>query len=262
MDTYSSLPSELRVRRDGAVRVLTLHRPEQRNAFNAALHEALANVWLMLDDDLEARAVLIRAEGDVFSAGGDYEWFAEQQRDRRVMELAFRDGHRILDRMIQCRLPIVSAIQGGAVGLGASIGILSDLVVMSEDAFYRDPHVAIGLVAADGGIAWPMSTSLQIAKQYVLLGDRLPAQEAYRLGMVNKVVPRASLDDTASDFARRLSELPLKPAQATKRALNLLLERSIRGIAEYALASEMLTMTDPSFEDTVAGLRGSKSSPT
>lgn len=254
---YSTLPSELEVTREGAVRIVTLNRPERRNAINADLHEALAELWLLLEKDLDARAVLIRARGDIFTAGGDYEWFREQQNDRQLMEAAMQDGRRILYGMVACRLPIVTAIQGGAVGLGASIGVLSDLVIMSDDAFYRDPHVMIGLAAGDGGVAWTRSVGMQIAKQYVLLGDRLPAKEAYRLGMINLICSRDELDDRGLELVRRLAALPERAVTGTKRAFNMQIERELHGVADYLLAVEHLCATDPSFGETTQTLGGS-----
>ena len=186
--SYADLPESLSVAVDGPVRVLTLNRPNKLNAIDGQMHHALAGVWQLFEADDDARCVLIRAEGDTFSAGGDYSWFISQQEDPAEQELAFRDGHRILDRMLSCRLPVVTAIQGAAVGLGASVGVLSDLVVMSDDAFYRDTHVMLGMTAGDGGVAWPMSVGMQIAKQYVLLGDPLardrglPARHGQRGG--------------------------------------------------------------------------------
>jgi enoyl-CoA hydratase len=149
--------------------------------------------------------------------------------------------------MIRCRLPIVAAVKGAAVGLGASLCVLSDLVVISEDGFYRDPHVALGLVAGDGGVAWPMSTTLQVAKEHLLLGNRLSAQDAFRLGMVNRVVASTAVYDEGLTLATRLAQLPAHAAQATKRALNLQLERAILGIADFALASELVGMVGTPF---------------
>lgn len=251
---YDDLPTELVVTCDGPLRIVTLNRPQKRNAINAAMHEALSEVWLRLDDDLDARCILVQAEGDTFTTGGDFEWFKSQQTDPAERAAAFRQGHRIFDRMLSCRLPIVTAIQGGAVGLGASVGVLSDIVVMSDDAFYRDTHVMLGLSAGDGGVAWPMSVGMQIAKEYVLLGDRLPAAEAHRLGMVNKVVPRDELHHAARTYADRLTQLPVTSVQSTKRAFNLQYEQQLRAIAEYTLAWERLSSVDPEFVDKVASL--------
>ncbi|MGW6032716.1 enoyl-CoA hydratase/isomerase family protein [Gordonia terrae] len=252
--SYTHLPTELTVTVDGGLRIVTFNRADKRNAINGDMHAALAEIWTLLADDLDARCVLIRAEGDTFSAGGDFDWFKSQQRNPAEREEALRDGHRIFDRLLDCRLPIVTAVQGGAVGLAASLGILSDIVVMSEDAFYRDTHVKLGMTAGDGGVAWPMSVGMQIAKEYVLLGDRLTASEAHRLGMVNKVVPREDLDETARTYAQRLAELPVVSAQSTKRAFNLQYEQQLRSIAEFTLAWERLSLADPGFGKTVDSL--------
>ncbi|MFC7504909.1 enoyl-CoA hydratase/isomerase family protein [Nocardioides sp. CPCC 206347] len=251
---YDDFPDELSVVADGPLRIATLNRPDKRNAINASMHAALAEFWLRLENDVDARAVLFQAEGDTFTAGGDYEWFKSQQKDRAEREAAFRDGHRIFDRMLACRLPVVVAIQGGAVGLGASLGVLADVVVMSEDAFYRDTHVMLGMSAGDGGVAWPLSVGMQIAKEYVLLGDRLPAAEAHRLGMVNKVVPRADLATTARAYADRLAQLPALSVQSTKRAFNLQYESQLRSIAEFTLAWERLSVVDPEFLEKIEKL--------
>ncbi len=246
-DMYADLPADVTVTLDGPLRIITFNRPEKKNAINGAIHTALAEIWSILEDDLDARCVLLQAEGQTFTAGGDFDWFKSQMQNPAERATALREGHRIFDRMLSCRLPIVTAIQGGAVGLGASLGILSDIVVMSEDAFYRDTHVALGMSAGDGGVAWPMSVGMQIAKEYVLLGDRLTASEAYRLGMVNKVVPRDELRQTARDYAERLAKLPVTAAQSTKRAFNLQYEQQLRSIVEYTLAWERLSLVDPEF---------------
>jgi enoyl-CoA hydratase len=251
---YAELPSEVAVTVDGPLRIITLNRPHKRNAITGAMHTALSDVWLILDDDRDARCVIIQAEGDTFTAGGDFDWFKAQQSDPAQRDKAFREGHRILDRVLSCRLPVVTAIQGGAVGLGASLGILSDIVVMSEDGFYRDTHVALGMSAGDGGVAWPMSVGMQVAKEYVLLGDKMPAAEAFRLGMINKVVPRDDLHPVARAYADRLAKLPATAAQSTKRAFNLQYEQQLRSIAEYTLAWERLSVVDPEFIKKVESL--------
>ncbi|WP_404434335.1 enoyl-CoA hydratase/isomerase family protein [Microbacterium lacus] len=254
MSHYSSLPDTLRVRIEGPVRVVTITRAEAKNAIDGDLHHGLTDVFRLLREDGDARAVLLNAEGDIFSAGGDYTWFQELQNDRLALERSVEEGWTLLDALIRFPLPLVTAIQGGAVGVAASIGILSDIVVMSEDGFYRDTHVKLGMTAADGGLAWSMSAGLQIAKEYVLLGDRLTAAEAYRLGMVNRVVPRADLERVSRDYAERLAALPSRAVRTTKRGFNMQLERLGGGAFEYALASELVSLMSPEHAQTVSKL--------
>ncbi len=124
--------------------------------------------------------------------------------------------------MVACRVPIVAAVNGPAVGLGCSLVALSDVVYMAESAHLADPHVLIGLVAADGGpVTWPLLTSLQLAKEYALTGDRIPAERAAAIGLVNHVVPDDEVLDQAMACARKIAALPQQAVEDTKRILNL-----------------------------------------
>lgn len=252
---YGELPPELTVEIDGPVRIVRLNRPEKMNAITLAMHRGLAEVWRKLADDEGALVVLLLGNGPTFSAGGDYSFFQEVLESEHLTAESFRHGQRIIDDMVRLPIPLVTGIRGAAVGLAASLGVLSDIVVMSDDGFYRDPHVAIGLVAGDGGVAaWPRSVPLQVAKEFLILGNRLPAERALQLGMVNRVVPSDQVDQEARAIADRIAGLPPEAVSATKRALNLHLERDIRGVSEFGLAAEQLTQHSPSFLANVARL--------
>jgi enoyl-CoA hydratase len=145
--------------------------------------------------------------------------------------------------MIECRLPIVAAVNGPAVGFGCSVALLCDLVLIAEDTFLMDPHVGVGLVAADGGaLAWPLMTSILRAKEYLFLGERIPARTALELGLVNRLVPKGEVLSEALKLAHRLAALPAQALQDTKRALNLHLERAFSGVLEYAISAETEAM--------------------
>ena len=156
------------------------------------LHQALAELFPQIDADLDARAVVLTGNGRAFSAGGDFDYLDELTRDAGAApRRRSSHGRQIVTGMVACRVPIVAAVNGPAVGLGCSLVALSDIVFMAESAHLADPHVMVGLVAADGGpITWPLLTSLQLAKEYALTGDRIPAQRAAEIGLVNHVVPR------------------------------------------------------------------------
>lgn len=253
---HNPFEPELLLEEDGAVRVVTLHRPEVRNAVDPAMHTALARVWGLLAEDGDARAVVLRGSGGAFCAGGDLDLVTRLQEDVPERRTQLREAAEIVDGMIGCRLPVVAAVAGPAVGLGCSLALLADVVYLAESAYLADPHVAIGLTAGDGGAAlWPVLASMVQAKEYLLTGERIPAAEAVRLGLATRTVPDDRLDEVALAMARRLAALPSQAVQSTKRALNLHLDRAVRGILEYALAREYESFDDPEHRAAVARAR-------
>lgn len=195
--TYS-LPDVLTVEADGPVRIVRLNRPEQLNATNHVLHTGLADLWPQIDADLDARVVVLTGNGRAFSAGGDFDYIDEITGDDALRKQTLIDGRRIVTGMVGCRVPVVAAVNGPAVGLGCSLVALSDIVYMAESAHLADPHALVGLVAADGGaVTWPLLISLQLAKEYALTGDRISSARAAQIGLANHVVPDADLMDEA-----------------------------------------------------------------
>ena len=243
--TYD-LPDELQVEADGPIRVVRLNRPEQLNATNHELHSGLAALFPQLDADDAARVAVITGNGRAFSAGGDFSYIDELARDAGRRHESLTHGRQIVTGMVACRVPIVAAVNGPAVGLGCSIVALSDIVYMAESAHLADPHVLVGLVAADGGpVTWPLLTSLQLAKEYALTGERIPAPRAAQIGLVNHVCPDGEVLDQAMACARRLAKLPRRAAEDTKRILNMHLERAVLATLDFALSAEDRSFTSP-----------------
>ena len=235
------------VEADGAVRIITLNRPEHANAVNNEMHRAFSRIWSALADDEDARAVVLTGAGSAFSAGGDLvEWNRNYVENPVTRRAGMRDARRIVREMIDFPLPVVAAVNGPAVGFGCSIAVLCDIVLMSDRAFFADTHVASGMVAGDGGsVAWPLLMSLLKAKEYLFLGERIPPQVAVEIGLANRVVPDAELREVAMDMAHRLAALPPRALQDTKRALNLHVERAITGILEFGVSAEEACFTTP-----------------
>jgi enoyl-CoA hydratase/carnithine racemase len=245
-DMTYDLPDSLQVEVDGPVRVVRLNRPEQLNATNHELHAGLAALFPQLDADRDARAAVITGNGRAFSAGGDFGYLGELANDAELRHESLTHGRQIVTGMVACRVPIVAAVNGPAVGLGCSIVALSDIVYMAESAHLADPHVLVGLVAADGGpITWPLLTSLQLAKEYALTGERIPAPRAAQIGLVNHVCPDDEVVDQALACARRIAELPQRAAEDTKRILNMHLERAVLATLDFALTAEDRSFTSP-----------------
>jgi enoyl-CoA hydratase len=245
---------ELLIEERGAVRIVTLNRPEAMNATNAALHDALVSVWKHLAADPGARAVVITGAGKAFSAGGDMHHLQANQRDRVLRQHELDQAGELVRQMSACPLPVVAAVNGPAVGLGANLAVLSDIVLISDKAHIADPHVGIGLTAADGGApSWPLFMSLLKAKEYLFTGDRILPAMAVELGLANRVVPAADLMEEAVALAERLARQPQQALRSTKQALNLHLTRAISGVLEFALAEEFKSFDEPEHVALVQG---------
>ena len=236
--TYD-LPDVIRVEADGPLRIVTLSRPDQLNAINPELHLGLTELFPQLSADADARVAVITGAGRAFSAGGDFDLLDRMSEDPAVRQSTIAEGRDLVVNMIRCRVPVVAAVNGPAVGLGCSVIALSDVVYMAESAFLSDPHVTVGLVAADGGpLTWPLHTSMLLAKEYAFTGDRIPAARAKEIGLANHVVPDGEVLDAAIEAARKIAALPQQAVEATKRVLNLHLERAVLATIDFAMSAE------------------------
>jgi enoyl-CoA hydratase len=223
----------------GPVRIVTMNRPEALNANSHELHEALVSVWRHVASDPQARAVVLTGAGRAFSAGGDVRDFVSMWTDRALRRAMIDEGRDLALAMIDFPLPLVAAVNGPAVGLGCSLALACDLVVMAQDAYLSDPHVSVGLTAGDGGaFAWPLLMSMPRAKEYLLTGDPIPAEVALSIGLANRVTPQAGVLAEAVALAGRLAAQPPQALRTTKRALNMHLRRAAEGVLDFALESE------------------------
>ncbi|MCV7197901.1 enoyl-CoA hydratase/isomerase family protein [Mycobacterium angelicum] len=251
------MPSEIDVRADGALRIITLNRPDDLNSVNDNLHVGLARLWQRLTDDASARAAVLTGAGRAFSAGGDFAYLAELAEDADLRAKTIRDGREIVLGMARCRIPLIAAVNGPAVGLGCSLVALSDIVYIAKGAFLADPHVQVGLVAADGGpLTWPLHISLMLAKEYALTGTKIRAERAVELGLANHVADDPLGD--AIDCAQRIMQLPQQAVESTKRLLNIQLERAVLASLDYALSAEHQSFTTEDFRTIVAKLTSGK----
>ncbi|OBI15767.1 enoyl-CoA hydratase [Mycobacterium sp. E2327] len=241
---------------EGPVRQVTLNRPDQLNSVSPGLHRSLATVWRDLSEDDEIRAVILTGAGRAFSAGGDFDLIARIAREAEFRYDLLAEARQIVREMVAFPVPIVAAVNGPAVGLGCSIAVLCDIILISDQAYFADPHVSLGVVAADGGVlAWPAYMSLARAKQYLYTGDRIDAVTAERIGLANEVVPHDELMDRAQALAARLAAQPRQALKDTKRVLNVHLERMISSVIDFAFAAESETFALPSFSERLEKMR-------
>jgi enoyl-CoA hydratase len=221
------------------VRVLMLQRPAARNALDEELHIALADSLDVLAADPHVRAVVLTGSGSAFSAGGDLAFIRAIQNDHQLRARTLERARRLFQRFVTLEVPIIAAVNGPAIGAGCTLALLCDVVLMAEDAYLAEPHVHIGLVPGDGGtVLWPMMAGLPAARAYLLTGDRVPAPEAYRLGLAHQVVPPRDLMAAALSFGQRIGARSSFAVRETKRALNLHLADAAGISFEAALAAE------------------------
>ncbi len=246
------LPDVIRVEANGPVRIVRLSRPEQLNAINDELHRGLTDLFPQLSADSDARAAVITGEGRAFSAGGDFDLLDRMANDRALRRDVISEGRELVLNMVRCRVPVVAAVNGPAVGLGCSVIALSDVVYMAESSYLSDPHVMVGLVAADGGpLTWPLHTSLLLAKEYAFTGDRISAARAAEIGLANHVCPDDEVFAAALATAHKIAKLPPQAVEATKRVLNLHVERAVLATIDFAMSCETESFDTPELRANV-----------
>ncbi|WP_040800744.1 enoyl-CoA hydratase/isomerase family protein [Nocardia higoensis] len=249
-------PPGLTVTADGPVRTVLIDRPAELNAVNADLHRALAEVWRHLAADRDAKVVILTGAGRAFSAGGDLDWITSFLDDPVARDESIREGAQIIEEILRFPLPVIAAVNGAAMGLGASIAVLCDIVLMSERAYLADPHVAVGLVAGDGGAAfWPLLTPILRTREFLYTGDRIDAATAVQVGLASRVVAAEELLIEASALAHRLAAQPSEALRGTKRVVNMYLSQALAGPMQAGFAAEVVSMRTDEHRDRLLALR-------
>ncbi len=249
---YAPTP-HLLIETDGPVTIVTINNPEMRNSLLDDMHEGLQDIWTMLANDRSVRSVVLTGAGKAFCAGGHIPGFIRSYEDPEWRRISLRGARRLMDAMAEFPKPVVAAVNGPAVGLGCSIAVTCDIVLIAESAWMADTHVNIGLVCGDGGaVMWPLMMSLLKAKEYLLTGKRIPAAVAVELGLANRTVPDADLMAEAMKLAHELAAQPPQAIQETKRALNMHLQAAIAMVAPFALSAEAESFATEDVKNTIA----------
>ncbi|MCD2099346.1 2-(1,2-epoxy-1,2-dihydrophenyl)acetyl-CoA isomerase [Rhodococcus rhodochrous J3] len=211
---------------EGGVLTITLNRPEAANALRPDDRNELIRLFEEAGGDPDVRVVVLRANGRHFCAGADVLRVAgdratKVKRVTGAMYTIMTGAQRLIASVLDCPKPVVSVVQGAAAGIGAHLAYASDLVVVSENAYFAESFVKRGLVV-DGGGAYllPRRIGMQRAKEMVFFGEKLSARDALDLGLVNRVVPVEELDSTTEEFTSRLAVAPTSSIALTKRLFN------------------------------------------
>ena len=235
---------------DNGVALCTLNRPEVLNAVNSQLHRDLEDLFAQLARDHEVRAVVLTGAGRAFCAGGDIRGMGgDDDRPAGIFDSGARE---LVANLLSIQQPVIAAVNGPAVGLGATIALLCDVVFMADTARIGDPHVKVGLVAGDGGaVTWPLLVGPARAKEYLMTGDLLDAAEAERIGLVNHVVPADRVLHEALAFADRLATGPALAIRLTKLSIQRAVLRNAFDVMDISLALEAITGRSQDHQEAV-----------
>ena len=215
-ENYESIQID---KRESGVTVATLNRPEKLNAVDGRLHYELTTLWPDANADAEVKVVVVTGAGRAFCAGGDFS--GDRKPGPGGPDAMMREARLIVDNLLDCEKPVVSAVRGYAMGLGATIALLSDVVVAGRGTTFADTHVKMGIGAGDGGqVIWPLLMGVNRAKYYLMTGDRLAAEEAHDLGLVNFLVEEDDVLEKAIEIADRLAAGPSLAISASKVPIN------------------------------------------
>ena len=237
------------------VLLVTINRPEVLNAANARLHWEFTQIWPVVDADPKTRAVVVTGAGKAFSAGGDLSLVAVMAGNPDALTRTMREASDLVYNMINLDKPVVSAINGVAVGAGLVVGLMADVSIIAETARFTDGHTRLGVAAGDhAAIIWPLLCGMAKAKYYLLTADFIDGREAERIGLVTMCLPPDQVLPKALDVADRLARGSQISIQWTKRALNNWL-RQAGPLFDQSLALEMLSFSYPDVREGVKAIR-------
>jgi len=246
----------LAVTRKDRLLTITLNRPDVMNAVNLQMHDELADALNFAAMDELSDIVVLTGAGRAFCAGGDLEHIARNAAEPERFDHEARIAKRIVFSLLDLDKPIICRMNGHAIGLGATLALLCDVIFAVEGAKIGDPHVCVGLVAGDGGAAiWAQRIGLGRAKEYLLTGEPLTALQAEQIGLVNQCVPIAHLDHTVNSFCERLLRGSTRAIRWTKVLLNLELKRVAHAVMDAGIAYESLSVRSADHREAVKALQ-------
>jgi len=243
---------------DGVL-LATLNRPEVMNATNARMHWELTKLWAIINDDPTVKVVVVTGAGDrAFSAGGDLSWAEEMVGNPEVVATVMKEASDIVYNMLACDKPIISAINGTAVGAGLAVALLADVSIMAETARITDGHTRLGVAAGDhAAIIWPLLCGMTKAKYYLMTADFIDGKEAERLGLVTFSVPKENVREKAITVATKLARGSQVAIRATKKSLNNWI-LAAGPIFDNSLALEMLNFLGPDAREGIDAVRNKR----
>jgi enoyl-CoA hydratase len=239
-------------------RVLTiaLNRPDALNAVNLEMHDELADAFNFAAADTQSDIVVFTGAGRSFCAGADVEHLAQTASHPELFDQEARIAKRVVFAMLDLDKPLVCRMNGNALGLGATLALLCDVVIAQEGSKIGDPHVCVGLVAGDGGAAiWAQRIGLGRAKEYLLTGEPLTAKHAEQIGLINQCVTPSQLDDAVTAFCNRLKHGSMQAIRWTKVLMNLELKRVALAVMDAGIAYESVSARSADHREAIKALQ-------
>ena len=256
---YSSYESLLIEVKDG-IALLTMNRPEVFNATDSRLHNELSRIWADLGKDPEVKVAVITGAGNAFSAGGDFGMLEKTIGNPEEIAGQMQEASDLVHGMINLDKPVISAINGVAVGAGLAVALLADISIASERARITDGHTRLGVAAGDhAALIWPLLCGIAKAKYYLLTCDFLDGKEAERIGLVSMAVPHEELMSTAMEVAVKLATGPQPAIRWTKRSVNQWLRMAGHTSFDYSLALEMMGFFGDDVKEGLAAVKEKRS---
>lgn len=242
--------------RRGRLLTITMNRPDAMNAVNLAMHDELAAVFKFAIADADSDVVVLTGAGRAFSAGGDLDHIARNAAEPERFDHEVEVAKEIILAMLDLDKPLVCRMNGHAVGLGATLALVCDVVFAADNAKIGDPHVGIGLVAGDGGAAiWPARIGFGRAKEYLLTGELLNAKRAEEIGLVNYALPAAELDAAVDAFCDKLLSGASFAIRATKKVLNIEVKRIFNDVLAPGLELEKQSVRTADHREAIQALK-------
>ncbi|QQV77671.1 enoyl-CoA hydratase/isomerase family protein [Sphingomonas aliaeris] len=243
----------LKIERTGRVLTIAIDLPDKANAVTHELHEEMARVFDDAADDPDSDVIVLTGAGSVFCAGGDMNWLADELREGlSPFVIEARTMKRIVHSLLDCPKPVIAKVNGDAMGFGATIALLCDVVFAAEGARFADPHVKVGLVAGDGGaLIWPQLIGFGKARHYLLTGDAIEASEAERLGLIAFAVAPDALDDAVAKYTDRMARGAQTAIRYTKVTTNIALKQLLTSVFEAGVAYEGLSRHTDDYREGV-----------
>jgi enoyl-CoA hydratase len=254
----SALPQyrTLLVDRRGRLLIVTLNRPDVLNAFGPVMHVEFTEALSFAAADPGSDVIVLTGAGRAFSAGGDLNRMEECIADPSEFDREAAGAKRLVFALLDIEKPVIAKVNGHAVGLGATIALLCDVIFAAESAKIGDPHVKVGLVAGDGGaVIWPQLIGFARAKEYLMTGTLIPASKAAQMGLINHAVPDAELNERVDAFCDQLLGGAVEAIRWTKTTVNLELKRIAHALMDPGIAYEALTVRSAAHRDAVKAMK-------